>query len=128
MSSVYRALCVSHDPALAWGEVHSGSWSDAAGMAGALAHLIEEARGEHPGCRLLLGRYSYPLIEIGCPANERRCSRRHREVEWLDRYWAKLMILAGDQVGGWSHPVIGCWSRGLLLPLAADLDCAPEHP
>jgi hypothetical protein len=118
---MYRALCVSHDPALTSGEVHSGSWSDQAGMEAALAHLIEEARTEHPNCRLLIGRYSYPLIQVGCPANNPSCTRRHREVEWIGSGWLRILIDAGDQVGNWHQPVIDCWSRELVLPLASEL-------
>ena len=113
---------MSHDPALASDdEAHSGSWSDAAGMEATLAALVDRVREAHPRCRLLLGRYSAPLVEIGCPAQDPCCTNYHRTIEWLDRDWARILIDAGDQVGGWTQPMIRCWSRELLLPLAGEL-------
>jgi hypothetical protein len=93
VSSVYR------DPAIAITEVeYSRPEPAAAGIASGI--------DGHRDCDLLIGRYSYPLVEVGCPptigperTGRRRCYA-HSVTEWVDVAW--LRILAGEtQLAHW---------------------------
>lgn len=99
MSSVYRVLCLSHDPAVIteaeYGRPETAAAAINAGVEG------------HPNCDLLIGRYSYPLIEVGCPPSARpersgqhRCYP-HSMTEWVDVAW--LRILAAVHQSGTEH-------------------------
>ena len=56
MSSTYRVLCLSHDPAIvAADDYQRPETAEAA---------ITEGIAEHAGCDLVIGRYSYPLVEL----------------------------------------------------------------
>jgi hypothetical protein len=90
MSSTYRILCLSHDPALSFGEYSTPGTAEAA---------IRVGIDEHPRCDLLIGRYSYPLIEVGCPPTtghdrpgRRRC-HPHSTTEWVDVAWLGLLAV-----------------------------------
>lgn len=91
MSSTYRVLCLSHDPALVVDDMGVGfSRPEAAEEA------IRDGIDGHADCDLLIGRYSYPLIEVGCPptnGSERpgrhRCTI-HGITEWVDVAWLRL--------------------------------------
>ncbi|MFB4280820.1 hypothetical protein ACBJ59_36410 [Nonomuraea sp. MTCD27] len=91
MSSIYRILCVSHDPALDYGEYNTPEEAETA---------IREGDSSHRQCDLLIGRYSYPLIEVGCPPNtgpqrsgRHRCFT-HSLTEWVDVVWLRLLAAA----------------------------------
>ena len=80
MSSVYRLLCLSHNPAIVLDhEYHSGS----DGLNRAVAALRAPVEG-HPHCDLAIGRYSYPLVEVGIATTTHR-------VEWVDADWLRLL-------------------------------------
>jgi hypothetical protein len=63
VSSTYRVICASHDPALV---LDSPEWTDPDGMVGALRGRRNGGvlLAEHRDCTLLGGRYSYPLIAV----------------------------------------------------------------
>lgn len=91
MSSVYRILCVSHDPALDYGEYRSR---------GEVEDAVRADGGQHADCDLMLGRYSYPLVEVGCPAllgceraGGRLCGS-HGHTEWVDVAWLRILAAA----------------------------------
>ena len=89
MSSVYRVLCLSHDPAITteaeYGRPESAVAAIASGIDG------------HSDCDLLIGRYSYPLIEAGCPPTTgpertgRHCCYPHSITEWVDVAWLRIL-------------------------------------
>lgn len=81
MSSAYRFLCLAHDPAIEVGE--SIQLRD---VAVGLAERRDDAPelAEHRGCRLLVGRYSYPLVELYDP----------RTRQWVDIDVIRLLIAA----------------------------------
>lgn len=116
MSSTYRILCLSHDPAIAidreWDSPND-----------AIAHAADprshEVVSDHAGCDLLVGRYSYPLIELACPPRDIstvRCG--HRREVWIDIEWIRLLAVALDienpalqkAVEGVVRPY-RCWTR-----------------
>lgn len=83
MSSTYRFLCLAHDPAIdVAGRLETQSRDEAVGLAERRDSAEELA--EHRGCRLLVGRFSYPLVEIYDP----------RTRHWLDADIARLLIAA----------------------------------
>lgn len=60
MSSTYYTLCLSHDPAIRIDREHT--------TAGEALASITAGIEEHPGCDLLVGRFSAALVEVACPA------------------------------------------------------------
>lgn len=123
MSSAYRVLCVSHDPALTYGEYRTPGEAEAA---------IQGGIEEHARCDLLIGRYSYPLVEVGCPAwaepdraGQSRCTS-HSNTQWVDVVW--LRILAGVHQSGTDRmreladaSQLRHWSRERLRRLRGEL-------
>lgn len=99
MSSRYAMLCFSHDPALEFldgDDFQSGNGGRERIEALALSRDPEHMQG-HEKCDLLIGRYSYPLIEVGCPGAQpidspvpRRCV--HRDVVWIEIEWLRLLF------------------------------------
>lgn len=123
MSSTYRILCLSHDPALTFGEYDSAGDAEAAVRAGV---------DEHPRCDLLIGRYSYPLVEVGCPSSVGREGAApdrhgvHSGTLWVDAVW--LRILASVQQSGTEQmraltgdSRLSCWQRDRLRRLREEL-------
>lgn len=57
-----------------------------------------EALRNHPDCDIMAGRFSYPLIELGCFGMDideyRRGCYYHRNVIWADYKWLKLLCYA----------------------------------
>lgn len=88
MSSTYRILCISHDPALITGDYDTPEAAAAAITAGV---------PKHPHCDLLIGRYSYPLVEVGCPPSHPRRPGQgvgcypHATTEWVDVAWLRML-------------------------------------
>ncbi|MFD5245033.1 hypothetical protein ACFWIW_10840 [Amycolatopsis sp. NPDC058340] len=130
MSSMYRILCLSHDPAIVieHPEFHSGS----NGRELAEAVVLRGIEG-HKGCDLLIGRYSYPLIEVGCPDRTREHVggyHPHHTV-WVDAIWLKLLYLAQrapkdspERQLAERAPMPGCWTPERLHCLRTELDLA----
>lgn len=118
MSSTYRVLCLSHDPAITT-ETDYRTPGDA-------EHAIATGIDGHTGCDLLIGRYSYPLIEAGCPpANHPRCS--HNRTQWDDSSLLRLLATAYASTDETvrkttedSH--FQCWPRDRLWRLREELD------
>ncbi|MER6830863.1 hypothetical protein ABT352_33055 [Streptosporangium sp. NPDC000563] len=124
MSSIYRVLCLSHDPAItAEAEYDRPEYA---------ATAIASGIPEHADCDLLIGRYSYPLVEVGCPpttgpehAARHRCYP-HSVTEWVDVAWLRLLA-AVHQSGAesmWSltgNARLAHWSRERLHRLRNEL-------
>jgi hypothetical protein len=90
MSSTYRILCLSHDPAIV---ATDDEYPSPEAVEAALAAGLDS----HPGCDLLIGRYSYPLVEVGCPPTTRErpgqhACLTHSVTVWVDVAW--LWVLA----------------------------------
>lgn len=97
MSSVYRLLCLNHDPAIMLDRDYQ-SGPDAMDAA-ANPDRIEG----HETCDLLVGRWSGGLAEIGCPPSPRERQRHaqccHRGPQWTDVDWLRLLVAALRLVG-----------------------------
>jgi hypothetical protein len=128
MSSTYRVLCLSHDPAMVAAD---GDWNRASMAEEAIAAGVEG----HETCDLLIGRYSYPLVEVGCPATKDgpgsyRCI--HGGTQWADVDWLRLLAIAqrepADTDLGRAAEEAGrrCWSPERLRRLGPDLGVGPR--
>jgi hypothetical protein len=93
MSSVYRLLCMNHDPALALDHTWtSAEEAIAAALEPAMYDWLVE---DHGKCDLLVGRYSASLVEVCCPASRERGGHgRHSGPQWVDRDWLALLHAA----------------------------------
>lgn len=88
MSSTYRILCLSHDPATAEGEYVTAEEALTA---------IAEGLPTHPNCDLMVGRYSYPLVEVGCPPTKHQPANLacvHGGTAWTGSAWLRLLLAA----------------------------------
>lgn len=145
MSSDYRLLCLSHDPALCVGPDYE--WNNQPDTAlAAAADPVRRREYGHPNCDLVVGAFSYPLVEVGCPAlplspTELRHTEGdrvlhggwHRQPTWTDAFWLRLLALA-DRIAPWPplQEVLGrqrplCWPPQRLARLAQLLD-VPDAP
>jgi hypothetical protein len=123
MSSNYRILCLSHDPAITIstddGDTDYRNPNDAL-TAAANRHNL----GDHTNCDLLVGRYSAPLIEAACPGSK-TCGHNQHADTWTDAGWLRLLHAAytrGDDVSPYRLP--RCWTRDRVLRLGAELGIA----
>lgn len=95
MSSTYYVLCLSHDPAIIVNDPGCNRPEEAEA-------IVRERPAGHEHCDLMIGRYSYPLVELGCPSTlGRRTPPRpngitccHGSTAWVDRDWLWLLAAA----------------------------------
>ncbi len=115
MSSTYRALCLSHDPAL---EIDGAEWNTVTDIEGALANPAAcDGLGGHTTCDLLGGAYSYPLYKVYCPK-----AREWIGVEWLALLLAAYLRADADAVvTAAGQPMPRHWTRQRLMRLRAEL-------
>lgn len=90
MSSTYYILCLSHDPAITVNDPGHNTPAEA-------EEAIRDRASGHEHCDLMIGRYSYPLVELGCPASRDqptnlRCT--HGSTVWTDSEWLRLLAAA----------------------------------
>lgn len=90
MSSIYRILCLSHDPAIT---IDTPDWNRPEPAETAIRDGIDG----HATCDLAIGRYSYPLVAFGCPPSrdqpaKLRCC--HGSTSWTDKEWLLLLAAA----------------------------------
>jgi len=97
VSSAYRILCLTHDPAtdIAGPDVDDG-WTQPEPALAAIADRTHALTAPHAGCDLLLGRYSYPLVEVACPRSVLGFTAQgpscfHSGPKWVDVAWLRLL-------------------------------------
>lgn len=90
MSSNYHVLCVSHDPAIV---IEDG---DAIVSSGEAIRKAQAGLVEHPSCDLLVGRYSYPLVEVCCFGNHvaQQIPCAHHVPIWAEAGFLRVALLA----------------------------------
>jgi hypothetical protein len=136
MSSSYRILCLSHDPAIV---IEGLEWSNCQDMEAAIARVGSDELEHHRGCDLVGGRYSAPLIEVYCPPArgpdtvyyEHALATgihhpRHNDGRWIDVSW--LRLLASVYIAN-SPPLVTqaaakvdrCWSKPRVVRLRWEL-------
>lgn len=82
MSSTYRFMCLAHDPAIFVEPWETQSRDEAVGLAERRAEATQLA--EHRICPLVIGRFSYPLVEAYCLDSKR----------WADADLLRLILAA----------------------------------
>ncbi|NUS26083.1 MAG: hypothetical protein HOV92_17925 [Streptomyces sp.] len=91
MSSTYYILCLSHDPAITVNDPGYNRPEEA-------EEAIRDRPSGHEHCDLMIGRYSYPLVELGCPASRDQPRHLHPGVhgstKWVDKDWLLLLAAA----------------------------------
>lgn len=122
MSSAYRLICLSHDPGIVLDEPE---WHN---LPAALAAITRADTWGHADCDLVVGRYSYPLIEVICPS---QCGRRrrhglHSHDPAFDVGWLRLLHVARQDLPAKADLLVGhaamCWPADRLRRLAPLLD------
>lgn len=126
MSSIYRLICMNHDPALVLDDIDFGS-ADSVLLAltvaeGPVIEMIER----HAKCDLVVGRWSGALIEVACPGINVPASHRgaHGKAygltdNWTDVGWLQLLgRLHADapELAGVRLP--SCWPHDRAVRLA----------
>lgn len=116
MSSAYRLLCLSHDPALV---------IDIELDRDTVPADDHPALEGHQGCDLAMGRFSYPLIEVGCLPYSPGCKGCHRTTNRTDSDWLRLLAAATTAPNSVSievlAPVTRCWPLERLRKLRNEL-------
>ncbi|GIE30153.1 hypothetical protein Ait01nite_031980 [Actinoplanes italicus] len=92
MSSDYRLLCMAHDPAIV---IDIDATRPEIALAAILDRGAHEALRAHAHCPLLVGRYSYPLVEVCCPGSQH--DHHPRLDKWIDASLLKVAALAWMQ-------------------------------
>jgi hypothetical protein len=122
VSSTYSAICLSHDPALIIGP--DLTYDEASRL---------DSRGRldgHQHCDIAIGRFSYPLIEVGCLGRQlpgpSGCRKQHGGIEWIDSNWLRLLHTARPHVGPelLRRHTFGCWPAERLDRLRQELGLA----
>lgn len=127
MSSIYRLICLSHDPGL----VLNTEWqSGLDGRRDAETALRQPDRSEHEevrdhaDCNLVIGRYSASLVEVGqLPYNT--------NVHWVDVEWLRVLaaaVLIHDKTGNQIPPMPHGWTADRVRRLAPHLNMEPIAP
>jgi hypothetical protein len=127
MSSTYHLLCLSHDPAIIIG--HEFTFAEIKTVT-----REHEALEEHPGCDIAAGRFSYPLIEVGCfgltMTGTTGCKSYHSRLDWTDSDWLRLLqeATATSVVSAKTlAPLQRCWPAKRLRLLRGELG-VPDLP
>ena len=129
MSSSYRILCLSHDPAVvaADGDA-SGDWNRPEPAESAITAGIDG----HEHCDLMITRYSGALVELGCPQSHPKRDGQagkclHRSTQWASIAWIRLLLVAqrepaGTVVRGMADVAgVRCWTPTRMERLRAEL-------
>jgi hypothetical protein len=131
VSSIYRVLCLGHDPAITTG----AEYSEPVAAVATIANGIDG----HQGCDLLIGRYSYPLVEVGCPpatgserSGQRRCYS-HSTTEWVDVAWLRILAAVHQSGAENMRALAGVarlahWSPERLQRLRYELGIDADEP
>jgi hypothetical protein len=81
VSTIWRALCLDHNPLIAVDLFTDGyearSWEHAVAA-------LPTARESHPHCDLVLGGFSYPLVTVACVGGPAHCVHRDPRVFDVD--------------------------------------------
>lgn len=92
MSSQYHLLCIAHDPAIV---IDIDATRPETALAAITDRASHPALNEHPHCPLMIGRYSYPLVELCCPGSQD--DRHPTSDEWMDVSLLRVVALAWMQ-------------------------------
>lgn len=118
MSSNYHLLCMNHDPALVI-DVDSQSIDITSGLVESMRQgALVPGHGHdyllvHKDCRLMIGRYSYPLIELGCLEG---MGHGHSGIRWIDADVIRLLayIEWSDDTYDLTRPFKRCFPKEVI--------------
>lgn len=119
MSSNYHPICLSHDRALVIDK--NLSYDEAKAFAD------RDSLDGHQRCDIVVGRFSYPLIEVACLGRQlpgpTGCKSRHGSIEWIDSDWLRLLYAATPHVDTdvLRRHAFGCWTPERLHRLRDEL-------
>lgn len=128
MSTVYRILCLSHDPAI----ILEPDWNNPEQAIAAATNpddYIEVA--PHSSCDLLVGGFSYPLISVACPPRPHpgQDAAPHRQPIWITKDWLHVLAAANQlphaDLAAALRRLPGCWSPTRIHRLRNLLEPAP---
>lgn len=129
MSSNYRAICTSHTPALVID--HDYTYDEANNL------TTRDSLGDHTDCDVVIGRYSYPLVEAACLGRQlpgpSGCKGYHAGPHWVDVAWLRLLTAATTAPNTVDPALLrtisthGCWTPERMTSLRAELGM-PEPP
>jgi hypothetical protein len=131
MSSTYRILCLSHDPAIVTEVEWSGGTNNPAAGKRAAADVAAGVPG-HETCDVLLGQWSGGLCAVACitvmDSAVYRCC--HRDAQWVDALWLRLLLLAQEAPEDSPQRLLArraprCWSPERLHRLRNELSLNP---
>lgn len=128
MSSTYRVLCMSHDPALTIDVDFSSSSEAVAAVLNVSGGDVDYRLASHAQCDLLIGRFSYPLVEVCCvgrPGLTKHPRLQHPGDKWVDAQWLRLMygaMGATGQLGEAADAIAAtCWTWPRISRLRCEL-------
>jgi hypothetical protein len=130
MSTVWRALCLAHDPLILVDLVNGGSEVKRWELA---VEVLPTVRSAHPHCDLVLGGFSYPLMRVVCPGDGPGCA--HTDPTQFDAETLRLALTAPRAASATddpAHQALGaahdawlrrnrCWTKDRLERLAPEL-------
>lgn len=125
MSSTYGLICLNHDPAIEFGD-HDSVYDAEPMLAIARNPSGADWAAAHGRCDLLVARYSYPIVELGCPGtlgvNREAGCRWHSQPIWADADLVRLLVAACQPGSAIPEAVLEsftsrCWKRERVLRL-----------
>lgn len=125
MSSTYRPICLNHNPAIVLDPELTYDEAKTLGTR-------DRFQG-HEQCDLVIGRYSYPMVEVACLGRDfpgpTGCKSYHGGIQWTDRSWLRLLLAAAPSIDAeLLRPLFaGCWPLERLERLRVELDL-PAQP
>jgi hypothetical protein len=129
MSSNYRAICTSHTPALVID--HDYTYDEANNL------TTRDSLGDHTDCDVVIGRYSYPLVEAACLGRQlpgpSGCKGYHAGPHWVDVAWLRLLTAATTAPNTVDPALLrrisahGCWTPERMTSLRGELGM-PDPP
>ena len=111
MSSTYKLLCLSHDPAMVI--------SDDDICNEFTPNRNHPALEDHVNCDIMIGAYSYPLVRVGCLGTQMEgisgCLGHHCSTNWIDIDWIQLLhVLYNSEIPEieWKNDNnFRCWTK-----------------
>lgn len=121
MSSNYHPICLSHDPAIVLDQELRREDTDT---------ITRAQINGHEHCDIVIGRFSYPLIEVACLgrqlAEPTGCKAYHSGVKWIDANWLRLLHAATPHADAalLDRSTFRCWPPERLTRLREELGLA----
>lgn len=107
MSTIWRGLCLDHNPAIEFDLFDGGHEIKHASLA--ISKWRERSPDMfHHDCDVMIGGYSYPLVAVACPC-ERHLSQKVWPIEELRLVQAAALAGVTHEVSEWLRHN-SCWT------------------